>query len=875
LLALTRASIRHPARTLAVTLLLTAAAAPGLVRLRLQTDGHALVPRADPAVVYDREVRRSFGVRDPIVVVVRSGDPAGIFNPATLRRVRDLSGDLGRLAGVGSSGLTSLATEPGFRFAPGTLKPRALLAPLPQTPAEIQALRDDLRRIRTYDGTLIGAAGHATALLVDTPPGADRTAFYHRVRELALPRAGGLDGVEVLGAPVAEALLGSHILADLGLPPALLGEQGAGLLAHRGLDLLPITLGVMALVFFAVYRHPVAVLLPLGTIGCAVILVFGLMGWLGLPIYLTTVMLPVLLTAVGAANQVHVFRWYARLRRERPEQSVVDRVGETVDQLTPALIQASLTTAVGFLSFSVSSLRPVAAFGLFATLGVLACFAASLTLVPAMLVLLRPDLGGSRAPAPAGGEPRGFFAATARFAVRRRWVVLAGAALLALVALDGVRRVRVQDSWLDGFAPGSGFAQSMRRFDRDFLGTSILRVTVTARPVRFAGTLEESAIGDRRVTVALPQGVQPERLAGSWLRVKRLPGLSDIAGAGPLDWSGWIAAAHRDGGRLVLDLPVRGSSPRFWFQPSAGDRFSYEVELQPLMAPATLRAIGGLEAFLAGRPGVGGALGPAGALETVGFMLDPDVPGRSLPATPDQARSRWSHYGTVRGPERLRQLVDPSFSRTLITVFLKGSNYADTERLMAGLRDYERDHLLPRGLRLGFAGDVAVSQALIGAVVTTQVESLALSLAGILIVTALLARSLRRGLYSVVPPALAILLDFAAMGWLGVPLGVATSMFAAMTLGIGADYSIHLLDRARRLAMAGASPGDALVRASALMGPSVSVDALSVGLSFSVLFLSRVPATARLGGLVALSLFTCLAATLFVVPALAAGTTKE
>ena len=232
----------------------------------------------------------------------------------------------------------------------------------------------------------------------------------------------------------------------------------------------------------------------------------------------------------------------------------------------------------------------------------------------------------------------------------------------------------------------------------------------------------------------------------------------------------------------------------------------------------------------------------------------------------------------MRGPERLRQLVDPAFSRTLVTVFLKGSNYADTARLMAGLRGYERAHLLPQGLGLGFAGDVAVSQALIRAVVTTQIESLALSLAGILIVTALLARSLRRGLYSVVPPALAILLDFAAMGWLGVPLGVATSMFAAMTLGIGADYSIHLLDRARRLVAvrpAGASPGGALVRAAAIMGPSVSVDALSVGLSFSVLFLSRVPATARLGGLVALSLLTCLAATLLVVPALAAGAARE
>jgi predicted RND superfamily exporter protein len=877
--SLSRASIRHPGRVLAVTLLLTAAAAPGLLRLRLQTDGHALVPQSDPTVVYDRTVREGFGVRDAIAVVVRSSHPAGIFNPATLRRVRDLSADLGRLGGVESSGLMSLATEPGFRFVPGTLKLRTLLAPLPETPAAIRELRDDLRRIRTYDGTLVGAGGRATALLVGTPPGTDRTAFYHRVRDLAARRAGGLDRVEVLGAPVAEALLGSHILADLGLPPALLGEQGAGLLARHGLGLLPITLAVMALVFFAAYRHPVAVLLPLGTIGCCLVLVFGLMGWLRLPVYLTTVMLPVLLTAVGAANQVHIFRWYARLRRERPEQSPVERVRETMDEMTPALIQASMITAIGFFSFSFSSLRPVQAFGLFATFGVLAFFVASLTVVPAVLVLLRPALGGSRGLARAGEAGRGFFAAAARFAVRRRRAVLLGAVLLALIALDGVRRVRVQDSWLDGFARGSGFAQAMRRFDRDFLGTNILRVTLTAEPVRFIGTLEAPALGDHSMTVApppgtLPPGIGPERLAGSWVRVHRLPDASGARPPGLPDWSSWVESARRDGDRLVLGVPVRGGSPRFWFQPRDGERFGYEVQLEPLMVPATLRAIGGLEAFLTGRPGVGGVLGPAGTLETVGFMLAPDAPNdssRRLPETPDQARARWSHYTRVQGPERLRQLAGPGFSQTLVTVFLKGSNYVDTGRLMAELREYERAHLQPQGLRLGFAGDVAVSQALIGAVVTTQVESLALSLAGILAVTALLTRSLRRGLYTVVPPALAILLDFAAMGWLGVPLGVATSMFAAMTLGIGADYSVHLLERFQRARTPGLSTEDALVRASAVIGPSIAVDALSVGLSFAVLLLSSVPATARLGGLVALSLFTCLAATLFVVPALVAA----
>ncbi|HKI03297.1 MAG TPA: hypothetical protein VKK31_15065, partial [Thermoanaerobaculia bacterium] len=82
---LSRAALRHPVRTLAAVALLAAAAAPGLARLEMRTDGQALVPRRAPEVVYDREVRRSFDIRDPMVVVVRTDHPDGIFNPGTLR----------------------------------------------------------------------------------------------------------------------------------------------------------------------------------------------------------------------------------------------------------------------------------------------------------------------------------------------------------------------------------------------------------------------------------------------------------------------------------------------------------------------------------------------------------------------------------------------------------------------------------------------------------------------------------------------------------------------------------------------------------------------------------------------------------------------
>ena len=54
-------------------------AATGLPRLELRTDGRALVPRADPAVRFDAELRRDFGLRDPLLVYLETADEGGLY----------------------------------------------------------------------------------------------------------------------------------------------------------------------------------------------------------------------------------------------------------------------------------------------------------------------------------------------------------------------------------------------------------------------------------------------------------------------------------------------------------------------------------------------------------------------------------------------------------------------------------------------------------------------------------------------------------------------------------------------------------------------------------------------------------------------------
>jgi predicted RND superfamily exporter protein len=862
---LSRAAIDSPPWTLAAALLAVALAAPGLARLELRTDGRFLVPERDPAVVYDREVRERFGVRDPLVVVVHARHPGGVFNPETLRRVRDLTADLGNLPGIGPADLVSLATEQGFRFQPGTLRRSTFLEPVPATPASLAGLRSDLQRIGLCDGTLVSRDGRSTAILVGVPPEADRRELYETVHRLATRHAAPPDTVDVLGAPVAETLLGLHILADLGVPRAWIGAFSEGGESPWGPGLVPLAFTVMGLVFLAGFRRPAAALLPLLKVGACLTVVLGTMGWMGVPLYITTAVMPVILTASGIADEAHLFRRFSELRRARPDLGGAYLAGATLTDMTRPVVRTSLTTALGFFSFALSPLPPVRSFGVFTAGGILLCLLWSLTVTPAFLALLPP--GWIAAESGAGGAMPGevLFRRWAAWIVRHRRAVLAAAALVTLGSLAGVRRVVVQDSWVDGFAPASAFARSMRRFDEQFQGAHRLLVVVETDARRLTGSVDASAVGDRRLAVPVSAGeaMDPAALAGSALEIR-----SARAGS-PGPWTSWVETASLEDGRLVLSWPVTGGSPKFLLQPPPGSRAGYEVRLQPLTVPATLRRIGGLESFLAEQPGVGGVLGPARFLATAGFLAAPDRPGsRKLPERPDEAQTLWRNSEVVRGPERLRLLVDGERSRGLITVFLRESNYAATRSLMAEIRDHERDHLAPNGIRLGFAGDVAVSQAMIRGVVSTQVGSLVLALGGIFVMTAFLGRSPRWGLYCVLPSTLAVLLSFAVMGWLGIPLGVATSMFAGMTLGIGVDYAIHLLSRLDRARADGLAGEAALSAALGSSGPAILIDTLAVGLGFATLLLSQVPANVRLGGLLALSLSVCMAATVTLVPAL-------
>lgn len=121
-----------------------------------------------------------------------------------------------------------------------------------------------------------------------------------------------------------------------------------------------------------------AVLMPLCVVILSVIWTLGLIQVLGFTLNLFVILIPVLLICVGIGDSMHIItiRNQNILQNLSPKKALQNALRYTT---FPCLL-TSLTTAVGFLGFCATNLRPFQEMGIYAALGCIVAFILSLSL---------------------------------------------------------------------------------------------------------------------------------------------------------------------------------------------------------------------------------------------------------------------------------------------------------------------------------------------------------------------------------------------------------------------------------------------------------------------------------------------------------------
>ncbi len=152
-------------------------------------------------------------------------------------------------------------------------------------------------------------------------------------------------------------------------------------------------------------------------------------------------------------------------------------------------------------------------------------------------------------------------------------------------------------------------------------------------------------------------------------------------------------------------------------------------------------------------------------------------------------------------------------------------------------------------------------------IVNGQIQSLLLTLVVIGLVVLILMRDIRSALLSLIPMTVAVMLNFGIMGWFGIRLDIATSIIAAITIGIGVDDTIHFLNTFRWFRMQGEDVDTAIAHTLKVAGKAILFTSLALIFGFSVMEFSTFKPLILFGLLMTITMVATTIGALLVLPA--------
>jgi predicted RND superfamily exporter protein len=347
--AVARVIVQHARRILALTAIITLAAALMLFRMDFNADVASFVLEGNDTGETFQALQDKYATADPINVVASL--PAGetFANPDNLALLIELRDSLGRVDGVREvasivpevNPLTGQRITPPDLFAAGEAGIARLLAQNP------------------FSGLLLAESGADTMLIV--VPGDDGLAVAQDVSETAPP-----EGIELTlsGNPVVfSSVIDILSLFLILIPPAVFALLVAVFYA---------TIGDRRLSVLAMFP---AVLGSVWT--------FGLIFALGREVDIVTVIVPIFVIVMGSADGLHFVTHFQE--EAETTKDTVHRVSSALSHVGVPMILTTISTAAGFLSLVFTNVQPIQQLGLFTSIGIVFAGIISFFSLPALL----------------------------------------------------------------------------------------------------------------------------------------------------------------------------------------------------------------------------------------------------------------------------------------------------------------------------------------------------------------------------------------------------------------------------------------------------------------------------------------------------------
>ena len=244
---------------------------------------------------------------------------------------------------------------------------------------------------------------------------------------------------------------------------------------------------------------------------------------------------------------------------------------------------------------------------------------------------------------------------------------------------------------------------------------------------------------------------------------------------------------------------------------------------------------------------------------------------RQIPDEKDMIEQLWF---MIDGNENLKKFVSDDLTEAvIISKFISSDNNAKIAfkeyiRKFIDENSTETCHIEVTGMPFI---DVTMDRSLIN----SQFWSVLIAIIFVIIIVGSILRSAKLGIFASIPIFAAIIMLFGFMGFAGIPLNIATVLVASIAVGIGIDYSIHVISHFKNALEKSGNISVALEKMLLVSGNAIIINVLSVSAGFLVLLFSEMVPLEYFGLLISLSMIASGLGALTLLPAILILTNKQ
>ena len=598
-----------------------------------------------------------------------------------------------------------------------------------------------------------------------------------------------------------------------------------GSLAQKDLSmLLPIAIAVIILLLLLIYRDGTDTFIGLFGLMIAVIWTFGFASLIGIGMSTIAIAVPILILALGIDYSLHtVFRY----REERMSgKDSKEAMSTTLGSVGQALVLATVTTAIAFLSYQTSELGALADFGAMCAIGIVCAFGAMMLLIPSVQVMRdrKADRKGKemgetkryRRPENKNGDALSRISgAGGRMAAKSPWAVLGVMALIVAGMGYSATNLSYNFDMYDFIPEGTEAHETLTYLNENYTltaGTTSVLIRADPWDIETIRAIEDSL---NNIEDASIKGIS-------------------YHGTGPPE-AEYIGTVLKSlGERLTKADPMLG----MMYAAPYGNVF--DPVTGKLKAGATQAGIDALKSFI--------------------YVTLPSI-DPSLPLLADAV---------------LSQVVDKNGSPVTRMILHMTSDIESDNNAIIAMSAAVTEACSPladAGIEYVTTGQYIIMASTVEEMNKSQMTALFMTIAFVILILTVVMyyahKSLLLGTLATIPTIIAVIMVWGTMAALNIPLNVMTLTIASLAVGLGVTYGIHIANRyATELVRNDISAKEAIMITTRETGKGVFAAALTTVAGFGVMVFSKMLPMYQFGVITALAIGFGYLAAVFVLPSL-------